>query len=210
VLGRCFLTVAAGGSFSPWRLWQRKVLAAEDASVNKRTPKHNFTEPDLYRIVITVCTKDDLQFIPERYRVQFTFLVCIFCWTGTRLGVYFADGLRYRDITMVLQRAQGSPWKVIYNIDQRSVKNNRDAENTVFGAMLQEHGKFVYDDASFLLTMAFADRVLFGYATFAELQEKKVPRGQDGLVLRWRKFVLNKPVLRKCTKAGGVVDEPMP
>jgi len=90
------------------------------------------------------------------------------------------------------------------------VKNNRDPENIVFGTVLQEHDKFIYDDTSFLLNMAFADKALFGYDTLADLQEQKIPKGQDAVVLRWRKSVLDKPILRKCTKAGGVTEEPMP
>ncbi len=149
--------------------WQRKVLTGEGLLVNKRKPKHNFTASDLPRIVITVWTKDDLHFTPERYRVQFTFIIRVFCWTGARLGAFFTGGLRYRDITLVLQRAEGTPWKVIYIIDQRWVKNNRDPENIVFGTVLQEHDKFIYDDLLFLLNMAFADNALFGYNTLAEL-----------------------------------------
>jgi Protein of unknown function (DUF3435) len=57
--------------------------------------------------------------------------------------------------------------------------------------------------------MAFADKVLFGFATLAELQQQQVPRGQNELVLRWKDEALDKPILRKYTIAGGVADEPM-
>ena len=165
---------------------------------------------DLTRIVVTAWTRDDLIFTPERYRIQFTFIIRVFCWTGARLGAFFTNGLRYRDITLVLQRTTGAAWKCIYKLDQRWVKNNRDPENIVFGTVLHEHDKFVYDDVSFLLVMAFADKALFGFATLAELQQQQIPRGQNELVLRWKDEALDKPILRKCTKAGGVADEPMP
>ncbi|KAL8653930.1 MAG: hypothetical protein Q9210_001802 [Variospora velana] len=58
--------------------------------------------------------------------------------------------------------------------------------------------------------MAMADQALFGYDTFADLQEQEIPAGQDELVLRFRDSVLDKPIIRKCTKADGVTDEPMP
>jgi hypothetical protein len=32
--------------------------------------------------------------------------------------------------------------------------------------------------------MAFADKVLFSFATLAELQQQQIPRGQNELVLR--------------------------
>ena len=103
----------------------RIVLVAEGLVVNKHRPKHNFTVKDLPRIVVTPFTKDDLIFTPERYRIQFIFILRVFCWTGARLGAFFTNGLRYRDIELVLQRTPGAPWKCIYKIDQRWVKNNR-------------------------------------------------------------------------------------
>lgn len=36
-----------------------------------------------------------------------------------------------QDIDLVLKRIPSGGWKVIYRIDQRWVKNNRDPENTV-------------------------------------------------------------------------------
>ena len=186
------------------------MLTAEGLLVNKRRPKHNFTATDLVRIIVCLWTKDDLNFIPERYRIQFTFITLVFCWTGARIGAFFTDGLRYKDIELVLQRTPNAPWKCIYKIDQRWVKNNRDPENIVFGTVLQEHDKFIFDDASFLLVMAFLDKALFGFDTLRDLQEQQIPEGQDEIFLRWRESALDKPILRKCTKAGGLTDEPMP
>ena len=40
--------------------------------------------------------------------------------------------------------------------------------------------------------MAMADQALFGYDTFAGLQEQEIPAGQDELVLRFRDSVLDR------------------
>ena len=187
----------------------RKVLTVEGLVINKRKPKHNFSERDLTRILISLWTQDDLIFIPERYRIQFTFIIKVYCWTGARLGALFTNGLRYRDIELVLQRTSAERWRLIYKIDQRWVKNNRDPENIVFGTAGREHTKFVYDDAAFLLSMAILDKALYGYETLADLRTQKIPPGANELVLRFHDSILDKPVLRKCTKAHGVSDEPM-
>ena len=64
---------------------------------------------------------------------------------------------------LVLQRTAGTGGKCVYRLDQRWVKNNRDLENIVFSTVLYEYDLFIYDNASFLLTMAFADKALWGY-----------------------------------------------
>lgn len=188
----------------------RKVLTREGLVVNKHRPKHNFQTRDLTRLLLTLWTKDDLSFTPERYRIQFTFIIRVYCWTGARLSAFFTNGLRYRDVDLVLQRTSTGRWRLIYKIDQRWVKNNRDPENIVFGTAGREHDRFIYDDSAFLLTMAMADKALFGYETFADLQEQEIPPGENELVLRFKEAMLDKPILRKCTKASGVTDEPMP
>jgi len=47
----------------------RKTLTLEGLVVNKHKPKHNFTPRELTRILLTLWTKDDIIFIPERYRI---------------------------------------------------------------------------------------------------------------------------------------------
>lgn len=79
----------------------------EGLVVNQHLLKYNFTISDLNRILITLWVRDDLKFIPESYRVQFTFIIRVYCWTGARLGAFFTGGLRYRDIDIVLQRVLG-------------------------------------------------------------------------------------------------------
>ena len=79
-----------------------------------------------------------------------------------------------------------------------------------FGAAAKEHEKLFYNDAGFLLAMAIADDALFGYESLEDVRKQKVPDGEDELVLRFKDSALEQPVLRQCTKTGGVTDEPMP
>lgn len=80
----------------------------------------------------------------------------------------------------MLQRTKNASRKVIYRIDQRWVKKNRDLENIVFGVALQEHDKFILD-ASFLLSMAFAEKVLFGFGTLADFRNSRFPEVKTSL-----------------------------
>jgi len=89
--------------------WVRQTLTREGIVLNKHRPKHNFTDRDLGRVLLTLWTRDDLIFITERYRVQTTFIIHVYCWTGARIGAFFTDGLRYKDVTLVLQRASERP-----------------------------------------------------------------------------------------------------
>jgi hypothetical protein len=71
-------------------------LVEEGLAVNKHRPKYNFTEESHTRLQGTLWTKDDLIFIPERYRIQVTFIDNVYCWTGARLSAFSTGGLRYR------------------------------------------------------------------------------------------------------------------
>ena len=51
--------------------------------------------------------------------------------------------------------------------------NASDPENIVFGTVLQEHDKFIYDEASFLLIMASTDKTLFGFDSLSDLRNSK-------------------------------------
>lgn len=63
--------------------------------MNVTKEKHLWTQADLNKIFLALWTSDDLVFIPERYRVQFTFIFLLYCWTGARIGAFFTGGLRY-------------------------------------------------------------------------------------------------------------------
>lgn len=96
----------------------RRVLPEEGLLVNRWWPKHNFTEKDLTRILCTLFTKDDLIFIPDRYRIRFAYIIQVYCWKGARIGAFFTNGLHYRDIELFLQRTPSAPWKLTYKIDE--------------------------------------------------------------------------------------------
>jgi hypothetical protein len=55
-----------------------------------------------------------------------------------------------------------------------------------------------------------ADDALFGFESLDELLKQEIPAWQNELILRYRESALDRPIMRKCTKAGGVTDEPMP
>ena len=80
--------------------WVRRTLTLKGIVVSKHRPKYNFTVRDLTRVLLTLWTRDDLIFIPERYRVQITFIIrCILLDRG-RIGAFFTDGLRYQVQTL--------------------------------------------------------------------------------------------------------------
>jgi hypothetical protein len=70
--------------------------------------------------------------------------------------------------------------------------------------------KFIYNNAAFLLAMAIADGALFGYETLSDLQKQEIPVGENEVPLRFNRSALSQPILRKCSKARGETDEPMP
>jgi hypothetical protein len=53
----------------------RNDLVEEGLTANAYRPKHIFTWRDLNRLLITLWTQDDLIFIPERYRLQYAFII---------------------------------------------------------------------------------------------------------------------------------------
>lgn len=58
--------------------------------------------------------------------------------------------------------------------------------------------------------MAIADNALFGYESLEDVRAQEIPSGEDELVLRFKDSASERPILRKCTKTGGVTDDPMP
>jgi hypothetical protein len=85
-----------------------------------------------------------------------------------------------------------------------------DTVHSSFGAAAKEHKRLFYNDAGFLLMMAIADGALFGYDTLDDLRQQVIPAGKDEVILRFKESALDQPILRKCTKAGGVTNDPMP
>jgi hypothetical protein len=58
--------------------------------------------------------------------------------------------------------------------------------------------------------MAIADNALFGITSVEDLQQMEIPPEQDELILIYNEDVKDTYVLKKCTKAKGVTEEPMP
>ena len=58
--------------------------------------------------------------------------------------------------------------------------------------------------------MALIDGALKGINLIEDLLKKQIPRGENVLHLRYNALALKKPILRKCTRDGGVTNDPMP
>ena len=117
---------------------------------------------------------------------------------------------------------------MIYRIDQRWIKNNRDSENTVYyslhirddpsltilhsyryGASTSQHGKLLYDDTQYLLALAFADKAFWGIDSPKDFWQLQIPFGENELLFRWIEFAKSLPILRNATMQQGVSDEPL-
>ena len=71
--------------------------------MNKKKPKHLFSEKELVQFTNTFWAVDDAQFIHPRNKVQIPFIIAVFCWTRARIGAFFPEkenkdkgGLQYR------------------------------------------------------------------------------------------------------------------
>lgn len=74
--------------YSDDKKWIRKTLVKEDIIKNKKHAKHMFTHCDLTNIIVSMWTDDDPVFIHERHRIQMTFAILIYCYSGARIGVF--------------------------------------------------------------------------------------------------------------------------
>lgn len=82
--------------------WISKGLVKEEVIEDIRRAKHMFTHDDLTNILVSLWADDDPVFIHPRYRVQLTFVILVYCYTGARIGTFIPDtskkderGLRY-------------------------------------------------------------------------------------------------------------------
>ena len=66
----------------------------------------------------------------------------------------------------------------------------------------------MYDDTHQLLVMAVADKALDGVETLQDLQQIKIPAGEEAMILPWKESVQNLPILRQVTMEHGVTEEP--
>jgi hypothetical protein len=58
--------------------------------------------------------------------------------------------------------------------------------------------------------MAVADGALSGYQSLENIRKQEFPAGKDEVILRFHDLALGWLILRKCTKANGVTEDPMP
>lgn len=65
------------------------------------------------------------------------------------------------------------------------------------------------DDVHFPLTMALADKAIYGVESLAELWSLEIPKGDDAMALPWKQEKLALPVLRTVSLEHGVIDELM-
>jgi hypothetical protein len=75
---------------------QKSLTPPDEKTARNQCLYRGIAAPDLTRVLLALWTRDDLIFIPERYRVQTTFIIHVYCWTGARLSAFFTDGLRYK------------------------------------------------------------------------------------------------------------------
>lgn len=78
-----------------------------------------------------------------------------------------------------------------------------------FGATGKNYKKLIYNDAALLLTLAIVDDALFGFKSLDDVQKQEIAPGEND-ILRYNDAAIKRPILRKCTKADGVTDKPMP
>ncbi|KKP01900.1 hypothetical protein THAR02_05976 [Trichoderma harzianum] len=98
---------------------------------------------------------------------------------------------------------------LVFKIDQRWVKNNRDPDNIIYSMANETDSRLRYDECSFLLSMAFADNALFDYKSYDELLEQRIPQGDDFVQLQWTKEAESLPVLRHIEADGTITAKPM-
>ncbi|KAN0070947.1 hypothetical protein V8E54_011112 [Elaphomyces granulatus] len=71
-----------------------------------------------------------------------------------------------------------------------------------FGAAGREHGKSIYNDAGFLLSLAVADNAPFG-KSLDDVRNMDLLPSETELILKYNGDTINRPILQKCTKAYG-------
>jgi hypothetical protein len=79
-----------------------------------------------------------------------------------------------------------------------------------FGSTGKEHPKLIYNCTAYFLSLALADNALFGIQSLEDLQKLEIPAGEEELGLSFKESALDRPILRKCTKEKGTLEEMMP
>lgn len=90
----------------------------------------------------------------------------------------------------------------------RGVANRRPLRS--FGSVGKQHHTLLYNYTGYFLALVIADKALLHIESLEGLLEMEIPAGQDEIDLIFKDSVLDLPILRKCTKAKGTTEEPMP
>ncbi|KAE8413581.1 hypothetical protein BDV36DRAFT_286872 [Aspergillus pseudocaelatus] len=79
------------------------------------------------------------------------------------------------------------------------------------GLRYKDCDKPIYSGGLFLLALALADNVLYGFSSPEEVFEQRIPEGQDELFLRWNEDAKNRCTVRKVRKvrAAGASEDPL-
>ncbi|KAL4989600.1 hypothetical protein BDW68DRAFT_186264 [Aspergillus falconensis] len=180
-------------------VWISKGLVQEEVIEDIRRTKHMFTHCDLTNILVSLWTDDDPIFIHPRYRVQLTFAILIYCYTGARIGTFIPDtskkderGLRYEDIELyVYCRMDGE-----MNSSSVSVRNG-------FRIAMREHGKLRFNPVPWLLEMAVQDGAFLHLDSLQTLKTWN-PDNNEPVPLLWKLSVAEEPVLRQVNRFAGI------
>jgi len=80
-------------------------------------PKYNFQMSDLDNVLVTLWAGPDIASTHERERVQFHFLLDVFCWSGARIGAFFrGGGLKYKVSYLSLSISLSSEVVVVFTL----------------------------------------------------------------------------------------------
>ena len=92
--------------------WVREVLVAEGLVSPIKKKKFNCKKEDHGILLVTVWTKDDVQSVNDRCRIQFTFVLQLYASSGARVAAFFEEGI-------------GIPWRV-------SCSSNADTYSSIY------------------------------------------------------------------------------
>ncbi|THC92169.1 hypothetical protein EYZ11_008356 [Aspergillus tanneri] len=194
--------------------WIAKSLVKDEIIEDKKRAKHMFTHCDLTNILVSLWNDDDPVFIHPRYRVQLTFAILIYCYSGARIGTFIPDtskadvrGLRYEDIELYIYRRPDGEIELFFRLSEIWVKNNDNPKNTVFRVAMREHGKLRFNPVAFLLEMAFQDGAFLHMDSLESLKRWN-PDHNEPTPLLWDPSVAKEPVLRRVTRFGGISKSP--
>ncbi|KAF6819896.1 hypothetical protein CPLU01_12908 [Colletotrichum plurivorum] len=182
-----------------------RVLTAEGVLEDKKREKHNLDCVALDRLLHAIWS--DLTVPHERARIQLPLLFILYATTGARVGALFAGNVTYKDIEIVRARRESGDYCFFWRFDQRFVKNNRNTENDTFGSPVRDHDVLLYCATALLLSLAFADKAMFGFDDLDSLYELQIPEADNEIILRWNEHALDLPIVRGILRDGTITDK---